>query len=191
MGKLLYWMQNPRRWIGITIVVMMLSSAWIMLSVVPDFETTGGHIPSPREGFLAPDFTLDQLSGGEVRLADFQGKVVLINLWASWCPPCRAEMPALQRVYEANQGQGFEVLAVNMTYQDSEQAAAAFVDEHGLTFPILLDRTGQVGRLYLMRALPSTFFVNQEGIIEQVLIGGPLSEVTIQTTVEMILAGGS
>jgi peroxiredoxin len=100
-------------------------------------------------------------------------------------------MPAIQRVYEANRDLSFEVLAVNMTYQDSEQSAAAFVKQHGLTFPIMLDRTGQVGRLYLMRALPSTFLVDREGVIQQVMIGGPLSEVTIQTAVEALLGEDS
>jgi cytochrome c biogenesis protein CcmG/thiol:disulfide interchange protein DsbE len=191
MESILNWMQNPRRWFGVSLVVLLLGSAWMMASAVPNSETTGGQIPSPREGFLAPDFTLDQLNGGQIRLADLRGKVLLINLWATWCPPCRAEMPAIQRVYEANRGLGFEVLAVNMTHQDSEQSAAAFVEQHGLTFPVLLDRTGQVGRLYLMRALPSTFLVDREGVIQQVMIGGPLSEVTIQTAVETILGEGS
>jgi peroxiredoxin len=170
-----------------TLVVFIAGAAWVWSSAVPDSATTGGRIPSPREGFLAPDFTLDLLTGGEMTLSEQKGKVVIINLWASWCPPCRAEMPALQEVYLANRDRGLEVLAVNTTYQDQESAAAAFVQDFNLTFPILLERTGDVARQYQLRAMPSTFFVDREGVIRKVIIGGPMSEVTLQTAVEELL----
>jgi thiol-disulfide isomerase/thioredoxin len=178
---------NRARWLVLTAVILVTGSAWIWMSVVPDSETTGGRIPSPREGFLAPDFTLDLLTGGEITLSEQVGKVVIINLWASWCPPCRAEMPALQEVYLANRDRGLEVLAVNTTYQDQESAAIAFVQEFGLTFPILMERTGDVSRQYLLRAMPSTFFVDREGVIRKVIIGGPMSKATLQTAVEELL----
>jgi len=191
------------RWLVLTLVVFTAGAAWVWSSAVPDSATTGGRIPSPREGFLAPDFTLDLLTGGEMTLSEQKGKVVLtggemtlseqkgkvviINLWASWCPPCKAEMPALQEVYLANRDRGLEVLAVNTTYQDQESAAAAFVQDFNLTFPILLERTGDVARQYQLRAMPSTFFVDREGVIRKVIIGGPMSEVTLQTAVEELL----
>ncbi len=184
------WMARPGRWFPVMGVTLGLALAWIWASAAPAAATTGGLIPSPREGFLAPDFTLDLLDGGQVTLSDLRGKGVVINLWASWCPPCRAEMPAIQRVYERSKGRGLEVLAVNTTYQDSERAALDFIQELGLTFPVPLDRTGTVSRSYQLRALPSTFFVDREGIIRKVIIGGPMSEVTIQTAVEQILEGG-
>ncbi len=182
---------KSRRWYGFIALVLVAGAGWIWLSTVPVAAATGGRIPSPRKDFLAPDFTLELLSGGEVILSEQKGKGVIVNLWASWCPPCRAEMPAIQRVYEANRDRGLEVLAVNTTYQDSEQAAADFVAEYGLTFPIPLDRTGAVARQYQLRALPSTFFVDREGVIQKVIIGGPMSEATIQTAVEEILEAGS
>ncbi len=175
------------RWLAFTVVVFIAAAAWVWSSAVSDSATTGGRIPSPREGFLAPDFTLDLLTGGEMTLSEQKGKVVIINLWASWCPPCRAEMPALQEVYLANRDRGLEVLAVNTTYQDQESAAAAFVQDFNLTFPILLERTGAVARQYQLRAMPSTFFVDREGVIRKVIIGGPMSEVTLQTVVEELL----
>lgn len=184
-------MVRPRPWFGLTTVVALAGIVWILVSAVPASSTTGGMVPSPREGFLAPDFTLDMLAGGEITLSDLRGKAVVVNLWASWCPPCRAEMPAIQRVYERNRERGLEVLAVNTTYQDRESDAAAFVQEYGLGFPILMDRTGEVSRGYQLRALPSTFFVDRKGVIRQVVIGGPMTEATIQTAVESILEGGS
>jgi peroxiredoxin len=81
-------------------------------------------------------------------------------------------------------------LAVNTTFQDSERAAAEFILELGLTFPVPLDRDGTVSRQYLLRALPSTFFIDREGVIRKVIIGGPMSEATIRTAVEEILEGG-
>ena len=184
------WMARPGRWFPVMGVTLGLALAWIWASAAPAAATTGGLIPSPREGFLAPDFTLDLLDGGQVTLSDLRGKGVVINLWASWCPPCRAEMPAIQRVYERSKGRGLEVLAVNTTYQDSERAALDFIQELGLTFPVPLDRTGTVSRSYQLRALPSTFFVDREGIIRKVIFGGPMSEATLQTAVEQILEGG-
>ena len=181
---------RPRRWLALMGIALGLGAVWIWMSAAPAAATTGGQIPSPREGFLAPDFTLELLGGGPVTLSDLRGKAVVINLWASWCPPCRAEMPAIQRVYERSRGRGLEVLAVNTTYQDSERAAMAFIQELGLTFPVPLDRTGTVSRQYQLRALPSTFFVDREGIIRKVIICGPMGEATIQTAVEEILGQG-
>jgi len=183
------WLARPGRWFPLMGVTLAVGLAWIWASAVPAAATTGGLIPSPREGFLAPDFTLELLGGGQVTLSELRGKGVVINLWASWCPPCRAEMPAIQRVYEKTRGRGLEVLAVNTTFQDSERDAAGFVQELGLTFPVPLDRSGTVSRQYQLRALPSTFFVDREGIIRKVIIGGPMSEATIQTAVEEILQG--
>jgi thiol-disulfide isomerase/thioredoxin len=122
-----------------------------------------------------------------VQLSGLRGQSVIVNLWASWCPPCRAEMPALERVYKANRDRGLEILAVNTTFQDSEAAAAEFVQEFGLTFPIALDRTGEVSRSYLLRALPTTFFIDRDGVIRKVVLGGPMSETTLQTAVEELL----
>jgi peroxiredoxin len=98
-------------------------------------------------------------------------------------------MPAIQRVYEANQERGLEVLAINMTYQDRESAANEFAQQYGLSFPIPLDRTGEVAKIYQLRALPTTFFIDREGFIQKVVLGGPMSEVTLQTAVEMLLEG--
>jgi peroxiredoxin len=184
------WIARPDRWFPLMGATLALGAAWIWASAVPASATTGGLIPSPREGFLAPDFTLDLLGGGEVTLSELRGKGVVINLWASWCLPCRAEMPAIQRVYEKTRGRGLEVLAVNTTFQDSEGAAAEFIQELGLTFPVPLDRDGTVSQQYQLRALPSTFFVDRAGVIRKVIIGGPMSEATIQTAVEEILEGG-
>jgi peroxiredoxin len=187
MNKFHTLVQDTVRWSLVVIGAAIIGVLWIWASTVPAEATTGGLIPSPREGFLAPDFTLESLSADEISLSDMRGKVIVLNLWASWCPPCRAEMPALQRVYQENKERGLEVLAVNMTAQDSLADVEAFVQEFNLTFPILLDTSGEVGNTYLMRALPTTFFIDREGVIQRVIVGGPMSEVTLQSTVEQLL----
>ena len=182
-------LQDSSRWTTSMVVVLAVSLGWIALSRVPPAATTGGAPPpSAREGFSAPDFTLDLLSGGQITLSELRDKVVVVNLWASWCSPCRAEMPAIERVYQANKGRGLEVLAVNTAYQDSEHAARAFVQEHDLSFHVPLDQTGTVANRYLLRALPTTFFLDRRGVIQYVAVGGPMNETLIQSKVEDLLA---
>ena len=179
---------DQKRWTILALAVFLLGSAWTFVSRVPAAATTdGAPPPSPREGFSAPDFNLDLLGGGQVTLSDLRGQAVMINIWASWCPPCREEMPAIQKVYEDYREQGLLVLAVNTTHQDTEAAAAAFVDEFCLTFPVPLDRTGSVSNRYQLRGLPSTYFVDRQGVIRSVVVGGPMSESLIRTKVQEIL----
>lgn len=143
--------------------------------------------PSPIQRLPAPDFKLQTAGGDWVQLSDFRGQPVILNLWASWCPPCKAEMPSMQSVYEQYHSQGLVVLAVNMTTQDNLQDALQFIKTAQLSFPILLDENGEVGRLYQMRALPTTFFIRPDGIIDQVVIGGPIPEgFWIAKTVDLI-----
>lgn len=189
-----FWLalfRNSTRWSLLFSFVLIAGAAWTVVSAAEEASTTSGRIPSPREGFLAPDFTLALLEGGEVTLSELHGDPVVLNLWASWCPPCRAEMPAIQEVYEQNFDRGLHVLAVNMTYQDSSSAAQAYVRDFGLTFPVPLDSSGIVGNSYQMRALPSTFFIDREGVIRKVIIGGPMSEATLQSAVEALFEDGS
>jgi cytochrome c biogenesis protein CcmG/thiol:disulfide interchange protein DsbE len=185
--RLIQFVNDTPRWMSLVAAVFLLGVTWIWFSAEPGSAGTGDRIPSPREGFLAPDFTLEGQSGKSWTLSDLRGNVVMVNLWASWCPPCRAEMPALQQVFEHYQDQGVEILAINTTYQDREVDARAFIDEMNLSFPILFDRTGDVSRQYQLRAMPSTFFIDHEGVIQKVILGGPISEATFQTAVEELM----
>jgi cytochrome c biogenesis protein CcmG/thiol:disulfide interchange protein DsbE len=186
-SHLLNLMKRRSHWISLMAVTFMVGAAWIWVSAVPSSATTNGVIPSPREGFLAPDFTLEDLEGATITLSNLRGTAVVLNLWASWCPPCQAEMPALQEIYENNRDRGLEILAVNTTYQDRETDARAFVQEMGLSFPVLLERTGDMAKAYQLRAMPSTFFIDREGVIRKVILGGPMSEATLQTAIEELL----
>ena len=181
-------MGERRRWLALLLLLAILGGAWTWFSRLPASESASGLPPiSPRDNFSAPDFTLDVLGGGQIHLEDLRGKVVMLNFWGTWCPPCRAEMPAFEKVYQAYKDRGVEVLAINAADQDSEADVIAFVEEYNLTFPILLDRTGADNNSYLVRGLPSTYFIDQEGVIRSVILGGPMSEALIQSKIEEIL----
>ena len=169
------------------ITILILGFAWILLSADKSGTSTAGRIPAPQQGFLAPDFELQTITGESIKLSDLRGQAVLVNLWATWCPPCRAEMPAIEKIYNEYKDQGLVVLGVNMTYQDSASDIPPFINEYGLTFPILLDETNSVGSAYQLRSLPSSFFIDREGIIQEVVIGGPMAEALLRTRVEQIL----
>lgn len=181
-------LNDDRRWTALTLGVLALGAIWTIAWRAPVAATSGSAPPpSPREGFTAPDFTLELLGGGQTTLFNLRGKVVLVNFWATWCPPCRAEMPAIEKVYRSFKPLGLEVLAVNLTDQDSEAAVAAFIRELGLTFPIPLDRSGEVSARYTLRGLPSSFFIDRQGVIRSVVVGGPMSEALIQSKVEELI----
>jgi peroxiredoxin len=168
-------------------LVLVLGLIWIGVSRVnPElFEQQG--IQAPQEGLLAPDFTLTDLSGETVSLQDFRGRPVMVNFWASWCPPCRSEMPAMEAMYQEFRAADLEILAVNATYQDRITDAEAFVEENQLTFPVLLDRTGEVNQAYQVHSLPTTFFIDSRGVIQKIVIGGPMQEALIFRHVENLL----
>jgi cytochrome c biogenesis protein CcmG/thiol:disulfide interchange protein DsbE len=159
------------------------------MGIAPPGSTTQGDIPAPQQGFQAPDFQLSTNIGETYKLSELRGNPVLINFWASWCPPCQSEMPAIQRVYDEFKDQGFKVLAVNTTYQDDLGDAITFAQTRKLTFPILLDRDASAANLYEVRALPTTFFLDPHGIISEVVVGGPMSEALLRIQVEQILEG--
>lgn len=170
-----------------SILILGTGLAWIVITAAFTAPTTAGEIPAPQSGFSAPDFTLTTSEDEHITLSELRGKAVLVNLWASWCGPCRAEMPAMQRIYDEYKDFGFVVLAVNATNQDNVTNALAFAQEHQLTFPILLDLGGEVSQLYQLRALPSSFFIRPDGVIEEVVIGGPMAEALLRVRVEQLL----
>ena len=180
---------RKRRWEVLMLVGLAAGILWTAASRVP--SAVGAPLsssPSPREGFLAPDFTLDTLDGNRVTLSELRGKVVVVNFWATWCLPCRAETPALEKSYAQYKDSGVVILGVNLTNQDVVSEVESFVQEFKLTYPILLDREGSISNsLYQIRGLPTTFFINREGIIRTVLVGGPMSETFIRSKIEALL----
>lgn len=140
-----------------------------------------------RVGSPAPDFELEDLNGETWRLSSHLGQVVVINFWTTWCPPCRLEMPALQAAYERFGEDGFLVLAVNWTAVDDREAIEPYVEELGLTFPILLDTESRVSEeLYNVLGLPTSVFVGRDGTVSEVFIG-PIPLDQMEAKVDALL----
>ena len=112
---------------------------------------------------------------------------MILNLWTSWCGPCKAEMPALEAVWADYREQGLVVLAVNSTINDGARAASAFAEAQGLTFPILMATGGEVSRLYGLRSLPTSFFIDPQGVIREVVVGGPMAEALLRVRARQLL----
>lgn len=135
--------------------------------------------PPVQEGSMGPDFTLPLLGGGEAKLSDYRGKVVLVNIWATWCTPCREEMPSMQRLYQNLTGQPFEILAVSIDTRGSVDVGP-FVKQLGLSFPILLDTGKNVPSLYQTTGVPESFIIGKDGTVAKRVIG-PLDWTNSQT----------
>lgn len=138
-----------------------------------------------KVGDAAPDFSLQDLNGETVKLSQFRGRPILINFWATWCGPCRLEMPEIEAAYRAYREQGFIVLAVDV--QEPPEDVRAFVDELGLSFVPLLDAAGAVFDLYQVRALPTSYFIDRQGRISAVHLG-PMTGEQVRGYVEGLLA---
>lgn len=117
----------------------------------------------------APDFTLQSLQGSRVNLKDFRGKVVFLNFWATWCGPCRWEMPAMEKLWNRFKEDRFVILAVDI--REGKDVVKSFIQEEGYTFPVLLDSKGEVAGIYGIRAIPTTFLINPEGKIVGKAVG--------------------
>ena len=130
-----------------------------------------------KKGQIAPDFTLSTLSGETVTLSELKGKKVILNFWATWCPPCKKEMPHLQDYYDDYaEEENVEIVGVNLTYSDgSLDNIQKFVDSYKLTFPILLMEEEGVNQTYQVLTIPSTFMIDKEGRIQRHIVG-PLDQ---------------
>jgi len=119
---------------------------------------------------VAPDFAAPDLEGQAVRLSAYRGRVVLVNLWATWCPPCREEMPSMERLHQRLKDRGFVLLAVSED-EGGAEGVRAFVAQMKVTFPVLLDPDGDVGRKYEVWGFPESFLLDREGRVVERVIG--------------------
>lgn len=187
--KRLNW-HNRITWFGLMLLLSASGVFWILLNRETASASGAGDdlVALPRKGYLAPDFTLQTPGGQAMSLSSLRGQVIVVNFWASWCPACRQEMPAMQQVYDQYRDRGLVVLGVNLA--EGGEHVSAFVDEMGLTFPVVLDRDGSVAGRYRVNAVPATFFVDRSGVIRDVAIGGPLARAWIESQVRPLLAEG-
>ncbi len=179
---------SRRTWYGLIVLTLLLGIVWTLNSRVQDGTKPTASPPAPRTGFPAPDFTLATVDGQTVTLSELRGRPILINFWATWCPPCRAELPAIQATYERYADRGLVVLAVDMA--EPPATVAAFAQELGLSFLIPLDQDGSVAEQYRVRAIPTSFFVDREGIVRSIFIG-PMNEPIIEDRLRPLMGEAS
>lgn len=142
----------------------LVGTAAALLVALP-FSAPAGPVPAAP----APDFTLPERAGGEMSLAGLRGEVVLINFWATWCGPCRKEMPLLEQIYQRYRPLGFTLLAVNV--EEDSDGALRWLEQTPVSFPVLFDRGNEVSRLFDVSAMPSTVIVDRQGRVRYVHYG--------------------
>jgi peroxiredoxin len=154
----------------ILLVLMAVGVGIIVLLQLKDssFNSSGKSLLG--EGVPAPNFSLPDLEGKKVSLTDFKGKVVLLNIWATWCAPCVAEMPSMEKLYQELKGEDFLLLAISVDESGAE-AVKPFVEKHRLGFPVLLDTNGEIKNLYQATGIPESFIIDKNGIIVEKIIG--------------------
>lgn len=175
---------------AIFITVFVLMFGWAVYEFISNKEDTAkGNTDTTEQvsnevglerGNIAPDIKLKTLDGEEVQLSDYRGKKVMLNFWATWCPPCRAEMPDMEKFH---QNTDIEILAVNLieteTNQDLEKVTD-FIDEYELTFSILVDEGSQASTLFRIRPIPTSYLINSDGTIYNMAFGALNYELMIQ-----------
>lgn len=155
------------------------------IDVTGNSNVEGAAIFSPSDsplkvGQKAPNFELETLSGNPIKLSDLRGKKVFINFWATWCPPCKKEMPEMQKFYEQHSNE-IEILAVNVTGQErGVKAVQEFIDKYNYTYPIVLDKELSVSSEYNAIAYPTTYFIGTDGVIQQPRKVGPMTNEFMQ-----------
>jgi len=143
-----------------------------------------GPAAEARMGSPAPDFTLQTADGATVQLAQLKGKPVWVNFWATWCVPCREEMPAMQEIYEQYRGRGLTIVAVNM--EEDVSTVRRWIDSGGFPFTFALDSDGAQVKRYNVKAAPTSYFVGPDGVIRDLKLG-QISRAEMQAKVEKLL----
>lgn len=136
---------------------------------------------------VAPDFTLKTLDGKEAKLSDYRGKKVILNFWATWCPPCKAEIPHMEKYYKSSaKNDNVEILAVNLTKSDKgEDYIKDFVKSYDMTYPVLLDTEGKQQEQYEIVTIPTTYFIDTKGKIQK-SITGPMDQEMMKKTIDTL-----
>ena len=159
----------------LTAVVLILGGigtlVWLSWqTAVPQPTSNSYGAPAlAQQGGTVTDFSIGSLAGGNIALSDFAGEVVIMNFWATWCPPCRAEMPGLNRFYETHRDKGLILLAINE--EESAETVRPFIQANSFSFPVLLDAQGRVALQYSTRSFPTTFIIDRDGVIQHVQTG--------------------
>ena len=173
MGILSERNQSRFRRVGLGLLAVVLVGILVIQGCTPSSQAMQDGQQEAAVGInvgeLAPDFTLTDLEGNSVTLSEYRGKVVVLNFWATWCPPCRAEMPDIESLYQEYKDKGLVVIGIDIG--EPEATVRQFVQRGGYSWTFVLDSTGTVAANYNIRAIPTSFFIDREGVIQAVNIG--------------------
>ncbi len=157
---------------------------------LPEARNPTGRPPAPEVGRAGPDFLLERPGGGTLRLSDLQGQPIVLNFWASWCAPCRAEMPDLVRAYAEYRDDGLEIVAVNL--QETNDQVLSFANEFGIEFPIVIDRDGELKDIWRLggpiSGIPTIYFLDEAGVLQDITYG-PLTDEMLAERIGLLLEG--
>jgi thiol-disulfide isomerase/thioredoxin len=195
----IYYRTRSRMNLAKSASVMLIMVALMLASTsCAGVSEVGGVVPSgqgdqlpaaPRPGHPAPEIILLDLKGTPVKLSAFRGKPVVINFWATWCPPCRAEMPDIETVWQRHKDKGLVIIGVDVG--EDPETVSKYVEKGGFTWLFILDSGGEVFRdLYKGAAFPSSFFVDSQGVIQDLSIGA-LNEKGFESKIAKILPSAS
>ncbi len=171
-------------WRGLAALILIGGLGWAYASR-PQNADTAPAAASTRIGAPAPDIALPMLSGEARTLADLRGQVVILNFWATWCGPCRAEMPALAEIQTQYTSRGVIVIGVNQ--REDAGSIRRYLDSIGVDFPIALDPTGESNRQYRVLGLPTTYLIDRQGVIRDAVFGGPMARALIESKLAPLL----
>jgi len=175
----------PRVILPVILTVVLLVTGCSAGSEPPEGKSPTAPVEGTQVGNQAPDFQLQNLDGQTVSLGDLRDKPVLINFWATWCPPCRSEMPYIQEIYEEWSDKGLVVLAINIG--ESSSKAEGFMQSYNLSFTVLLDTKQDVAQKYNIQYIPTTFFIDKDGIIQDKMIGAFQNKAQIEKSLSKII----
>ena len=140
---------------------------------LPADKNATAKSPDPSVGRAAPDFVLKAPDGSTLRLSDLQGRPVIVNFWATWCPTCRSEMPDVVKTFDTQNASGLQIVGVNL--RENDEKVAEYAKDHGATFPMVIDRSGEVARTWRIggpnNGVPSTYFIDSTGVVRKVIYG--------------------
>jgi len=171
--------KSNRTYIRVAILGVLLVA--LVFAIYSSLEKDPKAVKVGRD---APNFRLEQMNGAPITLSDLRGKGVVLNFWGTWCVPCKEEMPALQKQYEALKDKGLVIVGVNIS--ESPITIEPFLKQYGISFPILLDRKSEVTKLYRIGPIPTTFFIDADGEVQEIFIG-QMNESMIADKVAKIL----
>lgn len=184
-------MSRGKTFLGIFLFAAFLGTAYFAYSVLsshykPNQNESAGTPSSQGDKISAPDFTVFDANGKKVKLSDFQGKPVVLNFWASWCPPCKGEMPHFNAQYQ-NAGNDVVFLMIDLTdgERETQTKAENYVKEQGFEFPVYFDSEQQAANIYGISSIPDTFFIDQDGYIVRAYQGA-IDEKTLAAGIELI-----